>query len=145
MLKTIPIILLLFTLGGFVLGRFTSSADFLTYGIHYGVKGFVWSTLLGSVGAIFWGIVKAIYNNKLERTKNEIITLKELKEIYEEYLIEIREKQINMTNTVIKINEPVSLIKQTDIIKSHIDEEIKEAYKESLKNKPKRLVLRKRK
>ena len=57
---------------------------------------------------------------------------------------DIKEKQLTIESPTISINEPISLIEQTNAMETQIDEEISANYTESLSQQPKRLVLRRK-
>lgn len=145
MLISQPILLLLLTTGMFIYGGLTSPSDFLTYAIYNGVKGVVYGSICCGVASTYFGIVKPIYKKKVNKTKNEITISKKLKEDYEKELADIKEKQIIIESPTIAINEPISLIEQTNAMKTKIAEEISSIYTESLNQEPKKLVLKRKK
>lgn len=145
MLISQPILLLLISSGMFIYGGVTSPGDFLTYALFNGVKGLAYGTVICGTASIYYGIVKPIYKKKVIKTKSEITIAKNLKENCEKELADIKEKQLTIESPTISLNEPVSLIEQTNTMETQVDEEISKIYTESLSQQPKKLVLRKNK
>lgn len=144
MLKLQPILLLLISSGMFIYGGVTSPNDFLTYAIFNGTRGLVYGTAICGIASIYYGITKTIYKKKVNKTTSEIAISKKAKDNYEKKLLDIKEKNLAITSPSISMNEPVSLIEQTNIIEQQINEEINKTYTESLNQQQKKLVLRKK-
>lgn len=145
MLISQPILLLLISSGMFIYDGVTSPGNFLTYALFNNIKGLAYGTVICGSAAIYYVIVKPIYKKKVGKTKSEITIAKNLKENYEKELADIKEKQLTIESPTISINEPISLIEQTNAMETQIDEEISANYTESLSQQPKKLMLRKNK
>lgn len=138
MLKIQPFLILVVTIGGFVLGGLFSNSNFVTYGI----SSLIYSLIIAGVATVFFEITRHMSNKKVKQFENEIIKIQSLKKNYEQELLEVKVKQLNNTLT---INNSTTLVEQTNYIRSQIDENLNTGYEEYSKNGSKKLTLRKRK
>ena len=144
MLIVQPILLLLISGGMFIYGGLTSPSDFITYAVYNGVKGLVYGTLIFGTAAIYFSIVKPIYKKKVKKTRNEFLIASRLKQNYEKELSDIKEKQLTIESPTISVNEPVSLIEQTNNMELQFNDEFSKTYSE-IETLPNKLVLKRKK
>ena len=145
MMITLPILILLISSGMFIYGGLTSQGNFITHALSEGIEGLIYSSLIFGSTTIYFSIIKNIYKKKINKTRSKITIVEKLKEDYQQELSLIKEQQLAKKSPDISLNTPKSLTKETYIIKKEIDKEINKTYTNSLKQHPKKLVLRKSK
>lgn len=141
MIKFQPLIVVLFTLFGFIYGG-AFTADFLANAIYNGTFAFVLSSFLCGGTLTYFVISKNKSKNEIKALEEVIKDIEKNKEQYQNILKSLNKLQSKDLSE--NINTPVSLEENTIIEKAKDD--INNTYEKAIKPKTKRLVLsRKRK
>lgn len=143
MLKSLPILLLLTSLGAGIYGWVTSPSDQLIIALYNGISTLLYGSIGYGVSAIYYSIVKRIYIKQVDKTETEIKITEKLKEYYEKQLTNLKETQLTIDNPKISMNEPISLVTTTNNIENTIDETVDRIYNNSLNQNSKKLTRKK--
>lgn len=141
MSKFQAVLVLLGTIGGVLYGLLSSPDDLIVSGIYHGVEWLVNSGIICGAATIMYGVARLVNKKKIKQINAEITVSKNLKEKYEKELLNAKGKHSSIKSQTITINEPVSLIEQTNVIESQVNEELNRTYEEYLKDKPKQKTL----
>lgn len=141
MLKFQGPLVLVSTIVGVSYGVLSYPADSIVFGIYYGIRGLVQTGFICGAVTIMHGVARLVNKKKIKQINAEISVSKNLKEKYGKELLNVKEKQSSIKTQTITINEPVSLIEQTNVMEFQVNEELNRKCKEYLKDKPKQKVL----
>lgn len=140
-LKVQPILMLLGTVYGAIYGLLSSSHDIMVSIIYCGVQGSVNSIVICGAATIMYGVARLVNKKKMKQIIGKIEVSKDLKVEYEKELSKTKENKSNMKAQTITINEPISLIEQTNTMESQVNEELNRDHQEYLNDKLKQKVL----
>lgn len=125
----LPIIIALGTIGGFILN---------------GLLGLFLGSSLAAIPLISGIITNAKSSKRIPKFESAIEKANQMKEKCRKDLSELNQKKCIESKLIYKINTPVSLTRQNEIARSKIEEELNNAYENTIINKPKKLVLKRK-
>ena len=125
-----PIVLLLCTGIGFLVGGFSNLSNFVLAGIVEAVYAFVATGFCVAISTIYWAIFNIVYKKKIKKKEIKVETIKGVKKAYEKENSQIKEHEYERRR--VYPNHTFDLVDDTKKIEHDLDETIESLYEDDL-------------